>query len=148
MAENTTQPTLIADSESLLSGCAQNADFFPGIEPLVEGLEGALVNFKSVKATQENFEGHRQATTQRLNEAAELVREAARRVRGFIKAHLGTKSEHLPAFGIAPIRPRKNKTPSPKPPAPEAPKTAAQPKPTAEGPKPTQAATPATDSTT
>ena len=147
MAENTTQPTLLADSESLLSACAQNADLFPGSEPLREGLEGALSNFKSVKATQEYFDGHRQATTQRLNDAAEMVREAARRLRGFIKASLGTKSEHLPHFGIAPIRPRKNRTPNPKPPAPEALKPATT-KPTEEGLNPTQAATPATDSTT
>jgi hypothetical protein len=126
MADNDTHPKLIADSESLLSGCAQNADLLPGSEPLRDGLEASLSSFKSVKATQENFEGHRQVMTQRLNDAAELVREAARRLRGFIKAQLGTKSEHLPAFGIAPIRPRTNKTPTPKPPAPEAPKPAEQ----------------------
>ena len=127
MPTNNAYPDLIADSESLLSSSEQNAQLLPGSEPLRDGLGGALSSFKSVKALQENLEGNRQASTQRLREAAELVREAARRLRGFIKAHLGTKNEHLVQFGIAPIRTRRNRVPNPKPPAPEAPQAAVQP---------------------
>jgi hypothetical protein len=127
MPANNAYPDLIADSESLLSSSEQNAKLLPGSEPLREGLEGALSAFKSVKALQENLEGNRQASTQRLKDAAELVREAARRLRGFVKAHLGTKNEHLVQFGIAPIRSRRNRVKNPKPPAPEAPQAAVQP---------------------
>lgn len=126
MPTNNAYPDLIADSESLLSSAAQNADLLPGSEPLREGLEAALTGFKNVKALQENLEGNRQASTQRLRDAAELVREASRRLRGFVKSALGTKNEHLVQFGIAPIRSRRNRVPTPKPPAPEAPAPAAQ----------------------
>jgi len=126
MAINNAYPDLIADSESLLSAYALNVDLLPGGEPVRDGLEASLSNFKSVKATQENFEGNRQASTQLLKSAAELVRENARRMRGFVKSVLGTKNEHLVQFGVAPIRARRNRVPDPEPPAPEAPAPAEQ----------------------
>ena len=112
---------LIADAESLLSAYAANPDLLPGGEPVRDLLEFALSGLKAIKAEQEDFAGQRQASTQRLGDAAELTREAARRFRGFVKSVLGTKNEHLVRFGIAPIRPQRNRVPTPKPPAPEAP---------------------------
>jgi hypothetical protein len=117
---------LIADGESLLSAYAMNPDLLPGGEIARDKLEFALSGLKATKAAQEDFAGHRQASTQRLLDAAELTREAARCFRGFVKSVLGTKNEHLVRFGIAPIRPRRNRVPNPKPPAPEAPKPAEQ----------------------
>jgi hypothetical protein len=132
MPENTAYPDLITDSESLLSAYDQNANLLTGGDSVRIGLEGALTNLKDLKAEQENFAGHRQVTTQRLKEAAEATREAARRMRGFVKSRLGTKSEHLAQFGIAPIRARRQRTPKvdppvpDQPPAPEAPAPAEQ----------------------
>ena len=126
MPTNNAYPDLIADSESLLSSAEQNADNLPGSEPLRENLEFRLSSFKTIKALQENLEGNRQASTQRLRDAAELVREAARRLRGFVKSALGTKNEHV-QFGIAPIRQRRKRVPTPNPPAPEAPQPLAAP---------------------
>ena len=101
-------PELIAVMEGLLAAYAFNADRLPGGEPLRGGLEAALSSLKAAKAEQEYFEVSRQASTQRLKDAAELTREAARRLRGFVRGALGTKDEHLVQFGIAPIRPRRN----------------------------------------
>lgn len=111
---------LITDWERLLSACEQNANLLQGFdfdfdaEPLL----GILEEVKGLKVVQDRLEGNRQATTQDLNEKCDEGREAARRLRSFIRSRLGTRSEHLPAFGVAPIRARGRRSLKPPPPPP------------------------------
>ena len=116
MATNTSYADLITDMESLVAACTENEPLLPGIAPSLEQLTGALEDLKTVKALQEQMEGARQEATQQLKQLAENGREVVRRVRGFVKSRLGTKSERLPQFGIAPIRQRRARVPAPKPP--------------------------------
>jgi hypothetical protein len=116
MATNTAFADLITDMESLVAACRENEPLLPGIGPSLEQLTTALEELKTLKALQEQMEGARQEATQHLKQLAENGREVVRRVRGFIKSRLGTKSERLPQFGVAPIRQRRARVPAPKPP--------------------------------
>ena len=112
MATNTAYAKLIREGESLQGSCTENKPALEGIDPLAEKLSEALDSLKTLKTLQEQMEGSRQETTQLLKQAAEQVREAIRRVRGFVKAKIGTKSERLPQFGVAPIRSRGARRPA------------------------------------
>lgn len=116
MPTNTGYAELIADLESLVAACTENEPLLPGIGPSLEQLSEALADLKTLKVLQEQMEGARQEATQQLKQLAENGREVARRVRGFVKSRLGTKSERLPQFGIAPIRQRRARVPKPNPP--------------------------------
>lgn len=109
---------LILDWEKLLAQCRENGHLLPGYDPDNEPLAEILEETKSLKIAQETLSGHRQATTQDLNEKCDEGREAARRLRSYIRSRLGTRSEHLPAFGIAPIRGQARKSLKPPPPPP------------------------------
>ena len=106
MATNTAYAKLIREGESLQGSCTENKPALEGIDPLLQSLSTSLDTLKTLKTRQEQMEGSRQETTQLLQQAAEQVREAIRRLRGFVKAQIGTKSERLPQFGVAPIRSR------------------------------------------
>ena len=116
MATNSSYADLITDIESLVAACRENEPLLPGIAPSLAQLVTALENLKEIKALQEQMEGARQEATQQLQQSAENGREVMRRVRGFVKSRLGTKSERLPQFGIAPIRQRRARVPVPNPP--------------------------------
>lgn len=117
MPTNTGYAELVAQMESLEAACLENEPLLPGIAPSLEQLTSALQDLKALKALQEQMEGARQEATQQLQQLAENGREAVRRVRGFVKSRLGTKSERLPQFGIAPIRKRRARVPLPTTPA-------------------------------
>ncbi|HWN42844.1 MAG TPA: DUF948 domain-containing protein [Thermoanaerobaculia bacterium] len=116
MPTNTGYADLIADMESLVAACTENEHLLPGIAPSLVQLSTTLEELKTLKALQEQMEGARQEATQQLTQLAENAREVVRRVRGFVKSRVGTKSERLPQFGIAPIRQRRARVPVPKPP--------------------------------
>lgn len=115
MATRTGYAKLIREGESLQGSCLENKPMLEGVDPLLENLTGSLDTLKTLKTRQEQMEGSRQETTQLLQKTAEEVREAIRRLRGFIKAQIGTKSERLPQFGVAPIRSRARKAVKPEP---------------------------------
>jgi phage shock protein A len=100
-------PELLRDWESLLKACDTTAVLRKELDQARNGLAQILEEVKTLKSTQDSLEKSRQATTRRLREACEAGREAARRVRGFVKFRLGTKNEDLARFGI-PSRTRKS----------------------------------------
>jgi len=116
MSIHTAYADLIRDLEKLKTACEENLPLLPGIEPSLGQLNDVLSEFKTLKIVQEQMEGSRQGATQHLIQLAEDSKETARRVRGFVKSRLGTKSERLPQFGIAPIRRRSTRRPTPNPP--------------------------------
>lgn len=112
------------DWESLLAACLANISELPELESFQAALTASLTEVRDIKALQEDLQGKRQGTTQRLNEAVERGEEAARRLRGYVKARMGTKTEFLVQFGISPIRSRprvKKSTGTPATPPPEPP---------------------------
>ncbi len=112
---------LINDWDRLLSACEENGHLLPGYNIGAEPLVGLLEEVKGLKVVQDRLEGNRQATTQEINERCDDGREAARRLRSFIRSRLGTRSEHLPMFGVAPIRARGRRSLKPPPPPPPPP---------------------------
>ncbi|HVG07365.1 MAG TPA: hypothetical protein VNM67_06650 [Thermoanaerobaculia bacterium] len=117
MPTNSGYADLIAEMESLATACDENEPLLPGVGPSLAQLRTALQDLKTLKGLQEQMEGARQEATQQLQQLAENGREVVRRVRGFVKSRLGTKSERLPQFGVAPIRQRRARVPAPNPPA-------------------------------
>lgn len=98
------QGRIFREWEGLLSACEVHGSLLPNVQPLMEALAGILDQARGVKKKQEEYEGRRQAATQQLTELIDNGQEAARRLRGFVKAQLGTKNELLVQFGAAPIR--------------------------------------------
>lgn len=95
------------DWQGLLDSCEANPDLLPNSEPFRMPLAEALSRARVLKSQRDQLEGTRQATTQQLHLVLTEGSEAARRLRRFVAAHLGTKSEHLPQFGVQPIRRRR-----------------------------------------
>ena len=118
---------IFRELESLLEACQANQDVLPDIESVRAPLAALLAELKALKALQENLEGERQQTTQRIGELLEQAREQARRVRGFVKSRLGTKNERLNQFGAAPIRKRGSRKPKPAVEVPAEPKASTEP---------------------
>jgi hypothetical protein len=83
--------------------------WIPGVNNLGAYGRWVLAEARALKNSQENLEGNRQALTQQLKATVERGREAARKLQAFAKIRLGTKSEHLRQFGVAPIRKRPRK---------------------------------------
>ena len=101
---------MIRDWEKLLDACNQNAALLPGFEPFRDALAKLLADTKAQKSAQDNFAGSRQATTQEVKDTSKQGWKAARKLRAFVKAHLGADSEHLVQFNVQPIRARPRKT--------------------------------------
>jgi chromosome segregation ATPase len=113
--------------ESLDNACVANQDVLPDIESVRAPLAATLTEIKALKSRQENLEGERQQTTQRIQLLLEQAKEQARRVRSFVKARLGTKNERLNQFGAAPIRKRGSRKTKPVEETPTEPKAATEP---------------------
>ncbi len=90
--------------ETLLNGCLAQAALLGNIDPLRIVLQDILNQARLLKNQQETSQAQRQAQTQELADLIKRGDEAARRLRGYAKSQLGTKSELLVQFGAAPIR--------------------------------------------
>jgi hypothetical protein len=121
MGKITAQAKVFRDWESLVASCINNGELLPGVEPLKADLEALLGQAKAMKADQENLKGNRQERTQRLNQIILNGEEAARKIRGFVRIRLGSRSEHLVQFGVPPIRKRPGRAKAAKVPAPASP---------------------------
>ena len=112
----------IRDWESLETAVTDHVDQLGGYEEHLSELLEVRNEVKSVKARQDLHDGARRKATQDLGFALDRGREAAVKLRGFIKAKLGPRNELLNRFGIAPVRRRFRpavEKPSPPPPLPE-----------------------------
>jgi hypothetical protein len=97
---------LLRDWEELLDACGANGDLLPGMDLARVPLTKALQEMKELRNIQGGLVGARRRVTELLWEKREEGLESARRLRGLVKSHVGTKSERLEEFGIAPIRSR------------------------------------------
>jgi len=99
----------------LETGVGDHVDQLAGYEEHLIELRDAREEVQTVKSQQDLHAGARQKATQDLGFALDRGREAAVKLRGFIKAKLGPRNELLNRFGIAPVR-RRYRTPAEKPP--------------------------------
>jgi hypothetical protein len=97
---------LYSDWESLLQTCRVNQAKLPGLEQVLDPLADALIQVKALKVLRKTMAGSARNTTQSIQEARDTGLESARRLRSFVRARLGTQSEQLEQFGIAPLRAR------------------------------------------
>jgi hypothetical protein len=99
------------DWEGLLGACAQNASLLQGGDALKTALEAFLNQARDLKLEQEGFAGQKKAVTERLQKMVTDGREAARKLRAHVQSQIGTKTELLSAFGIAPLGKKGKKKP-------------------------------------
>ena len=112
MPKLTKYADVFRDWEALIGACEQNLGILPDIADFKEDLTAVMQEAKAMKLHQENLEGNRRAATQKLKEIVERGRESKRKLQGFVKIRLGSKSQHLLQFGISPVGRRLRKTPA------------------------------------
>ena len=105
------------DWERLLQACDDNAEAMLPAQDLKIALAQTVAEVRGLKATQDSAAADRQQATQDLQEKIQVGREQARRLRGMAKGLIGTKTERLVQFRIAPLRSR-TRTRPPEPPPP------------------------------
>jgi hypothetical protein len=97
---------LIRDWDKLLAACQDNAAALASIEPQRLALENLLAQGREMKNRQDALAAQKQLATQELEALKEQGKEAARRLRGAVKSLLGSRSELLVQFNVAPLRKR------------------------------------------
>ncbi|HEV8581118.1 MAG TPA: hypothetical protein VGX68_18800 [Thermoanaerobaculia bacterium] len=95
--------------DGLIRACELNSVLLPGVELLKEELRTLLNQAQELKDTQEHLTGLRKGVTQRLDWTLDDAKEAARKLRSFIKTRMHSRSEQLTQFGILPNRSRPRK---------------------------------------
>jgi hypothetical protein len=98
-----TTAELLRDWEGLLQACKANERSLPDLTDVLGTLEDALIRMKTLGSLREVVANTAQDTTKQLNQTREAGSESARRLRSYLKAQLGTRSEELPQYGI-PLR--------------------------------------------
>ncbi len=108
---------VVQDWEQLLEAVNDNSELLgAAAAPQRAALESSLAALRAKKAHQESCTASRQQATQDITALLEEGQETARRLRGVVKSVLGTKSERLVQFRVAPLRSRrrsKSVNPSP-----------------------------------
>jgi hypothetical protein len=112
-----TKPKSLADVlhdwQELLAASADNAADLAAAEPQRQAVEEHLKTARELRARQESHRASRQQLTKEIKQLIADGQEAARRLRSGVKANIGTKTERLTQFKIAPIRPRGGKSKAP-----------------------------------
>ena len=103
---------IVHDWELLLQAANDNESVKTGARVQREALEEILAALRASKATQDSCAAQRQQATQQVNQRIDEGREMARRLRGAVKAILGTRNERLVQFRVAPIRGRRRRVTS------------------------------------
>ena len=121
---------VVDDWEGLLTAARNHPEQLPDIARHVAALELVLGQTKAMKAKQGEHTADRQLATQELRILVARGRELAIRLRGAVKAEIGTKSERLVEFKMKPSRKRRKakteeppevKTPAASPAGPQTP---------------------------
>jgi hypothetical protein len=111
----------ILDWERLLRAYDDNILVMQPAQDIQAALSQTVAEIRGLKVVQESTAGQRQQATQDILEKIQVGREQARRLRGMAKGLLGTKSERLVQFQVAPLRSRSRTRPPEPPPPVEAP---------------------------
>ena len=97
---------ILRDWELLLDAANDNEEPLAPAAPVRAALAEKLAQVRAFKARQDSHGATRQQMTQELSGLIHDGRELARRLRGLTKGLLGTRTERLVQFNVAPIRPR------------------------------------------
>ncbi len=95
---------ILQDWELLLEAANDNEETLSPAAPVRQALALALAETRALKARQDSHGASRQQATQELYALVEKGKELARRLRGMTKGLLGTRTERLVQFKVAPIR--------------------------------------------
>lgn len=98
---------VVRDWEELLEAVNDNAEVRASAALQREALQASLEALRAKRAHQASCAASRQQATQDLGVLIEEGNENARRLRGLVKAVMGTKSERLVQFRVAPLRSRR-----------------------------------------
>jgi hypothetical protein len=99
----------VMNLEQLTTAIAKNPDLVPSTERFRAPLETALAKIRTLIGTQKTLIADKQKVTQDLRVAVQEGRNLAINVRAIAKGEVGSRSEKLVEFGIAPLRPRTRK---------------------------------------
>jgi hypothetical protein len=105
----------VQDWELLLAQVRESSMRFPHVEGYLDELSAAVDEAKQAKVRQELHANARLMATQDLGNAMEAGKEAAVKLRGYLRSRLGPKNELLPRFGIAPVGKRSRRGLKPPP---------------------------------
>jgi len=97
---------LLVEWESLLDAVADHGADLARVDPYRAALADALAKIKETKSLQISHRATKQRTTQQLKAMLVETKDRAARLRGAIRAEMGTANEQLVQFGISPLRPR------------------------------------------
>lgn len=100
------------DWDRILRAVRKNKAVLPGVDPYLEGLEKAYSNTTVHRIQRTVLQAASREATQQLQTSLAEGRDAATRLRSFIKSLLGSHSVQLLAYGIKPVgerRPRSKK---------------------------------------
>ena len=97
---------LLVDWEGLLGAVSDHGPDLARVEPYRAALADNLEKIKQAKVVQVAHRATKQRTTQTLKAMVLAGKDLAARLRGAIRAEMGTGNEQLVQFGIHPIRRR------------------------------------------
>lgn len=102
----------LPSADSLVTAITKNTDLVPCTERLRVPLETALANIRTLLGKRKTLIADKQKVTQDLRAAVEEGRSLAINVRAIAKGEVGSRSEKLVEFGVAPLRPRHPEAPA------------------------------------
>jgi hypothetical protein len=104
--QNAAFSDLLREWERLLGAVTDHGPELERVEPHRVALADTLEGIKQAKVLQDAHRATKQRTTQRLKEMMVAGKDRAARLRGAVRAELGTANEQLVQFGIPPVRRR------------------------------------------
>jgi hypothetical protein len=104
--QNAAFSDLLREWEGLLGAVTEHGSDLARVEPHRAALADTLEGIKQAKILQDAHRATRQRTTQTLKEMVVAGKDRAARLRGAVRAELGTANEQLVQFGIPPVRRR------------------------------------------
>ena len=99
----------LLDLEELRESIARHLTLVPGVERFLAPLEAALALIRTLSATRNTLIADKQKVTQDLKAAVTEAQNLAIDARAVIRGEVGSRSEKLVEFGVAPLRRRSRK---------------------------------------
>lgn len=99
----------ILDLEGVRQAVQKNADLVPSVGRFIAPLDEVIGRIQTLTATQKTLIADKQKTTQDLNAALLQGRNLVRDIRAIVRGEIGSRSEKLVEFGVAPLRKRARK---------------------------------------
>jgi hypothetical protein len=97
---------LLQEWDALLGAVTDHGSALSPVDPHRTALADILQKIKQAKVLQDSHRATKQRTTQQLKELLVEGKDRAARLRGAVRAEMGTGNEQLVQFGIHPVRRR------------------------------------------